>query len=105
MIYILFAVAMGVAISFQPPINAVMARGLGSPLLAATISIFISLVTVSILWLSWGKGTGELSQLRALPWWIIIGGLIGAVFVAGAIVMAPLFGVALFLSVWWLASS
>ena len=57
-IYIMCAVAMGAAISVQPPINAAMALGLGSPLLAASISILISLVFVSILWLVWGQRDG-----------------------------------------------
>jgi transporter family-2 protein len=95
-IYIVAAVVMGTVISVQPPINATMARGLGSPLLAASISIFISLVVVTILWLSWGKGTGDISQVRMLPWWVIIGGIVGVVFVAGSVVVAPVLGVALF---------
>jgi transporter family-2 protein len=95
-IYIVAAVVMGTVISVQPPINATMARDLGSPLLAASISIFISLVVVTILWLSWGKGTGDISQVRMLPWWVIIGGIVGVVFVAGSVVVAPVLGVALF---------
>lgn len=95
-IYITAAFLIGSAISFQPPINATMARGLGSPLLAASISILISLVFVTILWLSFGKGTGEISQVKILPWWVIIGGIVGVIFVAGSVVVAPVLGVALF---------
>lgn len=95
-VYALVAVGLGVAISFQPPINAVMGRALGSPLLAASISIFISLLVVVPVWLIWGKGAGDLSQIRMLPWWIIIGGAIGALYVAGSIITAPVLGVALF---------
>ena len=95
-IYIAVAVVIGAAIPVQPPINATMARCLGSPLLAASISIFISFVVVTILWLSWGKGSGDISHLRMLPWWVIIGGIVGVVFVAGSVVVAPVLGVALF---------
>ena len=95
-IYIAAAVAIGAAISLQPPINATMARGLGSPLLTASISVSISLVFVVVLWLSWGKGAGEISQIKALPWWVIFGGVLGVIFVAGSIVVAPVLGVALF---------
>ena len=94
--YILAAIGIGAALSFQPPINATMARTLGSPLLAATISISISLIVVFVLWLTWGKAQGDLSQVRALPWWVLIGGVVGVVFVAGAVVTAPVLGVALF---------
>lgn len=95
-IYMAAAIVVGAAISVQPPINATMARSLGSPLLASAISIFISLVIVTILWLSWGKGAGDLSQVRAMPWWVVIGGIVGVVFVAGSVVIAPVLGVALF---------
>lgn len=94
--YVAAAVAVGAMISVQPPINATMARGVGSPLLSALISIGISLVVVIVLWLSWGKGAGEISQARFLPWWVIIGGIVGVVFVAGGIVIAPVLGIALF---------
>lgn len=95
-IYIAAAVAIGAALSLQPPINAAMARLLDSPLLAAAISISISLVVVVALWLSWGKGAGDMSQIKALPWWVIIGGVVGVIFVAGSIVVSPVTGVALF---------
>ncbi|MGI9571477.1 MAG: DMT family transporter [Desulfobulbia bacterium] len=96
LIYIAAAVVMGVAHSLQPPINAYMARGLGSPLLAASISIFISFVIVTFLWLTWGRGAGDFSQIIMLPWWVIIGGIVGVVFVVGSVVVAPVLGVALF---------
>ena len=95
-IYITAAVAMGLAVSVQPPINAVMARGLDSPLLAVSISLSISLVIATIMWLSWGKGIGDISQVKVLPWWVIIGGVVGVMFVAGSVVVAPALGVALF---------
>lgn len=96
LVYIIAAVIIGAAISVQPPINATMARCLGNPLLAASISIFISLVVVIMLWLGWDKGAGDISQVRMLPWWVIIGGIVGVVFVAGSVVVAPVLGVALF---------
>jgi len=95
-VYVLAAVAIGAALSLQPPINATMARVLGSPLLAALISISISFIVVVALWLSWGKGIGDISQVRMLPWWVIIGGVIGVIFVAGSVVVVPVLGVALF---------
>ena len=94
--YIAAAIAIGACLSLQPPINAVMARILDSPLLAATISIAISLVFVVLVWLTWGKGTGDLTQVKDLPWWVIIGGMVGVVFVAGGVIVAPVLGVALF---------
>ena len=94
--YLALAVALGVSLALQPPINAVMARVLGSTLLAASISIAISLVLVLFVWLTWGKAGGDLSLVKALPWWVVLGGVIGVVFVADSIVVAPALGLALF---------
>jgi transporter family-2 protein len=95
-IYIAAAIAIGACLSLQPPINAAMARVLGSPLMAASISIAISLVSVLFIWLTWGKGAGDFAQVSALPWWVVIGGAIGVVFVVGSITVAPVLGIALF---------
>ena len=94
--YIFAAVLLGAALSLQPAINATIARILGNPLLAAGISISISLIVVVALWLAWGKAAGDFSQFKYLPWWVIVGGVVGAIFVAGSIVTAPVLGVALF---------
>lgn len=94
--YIAAAIAIGACLSLQPPINAVMARVLGSPLLAASVSIAISLIVVVLVWLTGSKGAGDLAQARALPWWVVIGGVVGVVFVAGGVVVAPVLGIALF---------
>jgi transporter family-2 protein len=90
------AIAIGVCLSLQPPINAAMARIVGSSLLASCISIAISLLVVVPVWLGAGGGAGDLGQVRSLPWWVALGGVIGVVFVAGGIVLAPTMGVALF---------
>jgi transporter family-2 protein len=95
-LYVAAAVAIGACLSLQPPINAVMARMLGSSLLAACISIAISLVFAILAWATWGGGSGDLGLLAALPWWVVVGGIVGVVFVAGGVIVAPLLGVALF---------
>ena len=93
---VLAAIAIGACLSVQPPINATMARALGSPLLAACISVAISLAFVIAVWLASSGPSGELAQLRTLPWWVPIGGLVGVGFVVGGVMVAPELGVALF---------
>ena len=94
--YLLAAIAIGACLSMQPPINAVMARTLGSPLLAAFVSISITLLLAITAWLSIAKGAGDLSQIKTLPWWIVIGGVAGVLFVVGGVLVAPVTGIALF---------
>jgi transporter family-2 protein len=94
--HVLAAIAIGACLSLQPPINAAMGRTLGSPLLAAVFSIAISLVVVVPVWLTVGHGAGDLGRVTSLPWWVLIGGAIGVVFVAGSVIVAPVLGIALF---------
>jgi transporter family-2 protein len=94
--YLAAAVVIGACLSLQPPINAVMARMLGSSLLATCISIAISLVFSVLVWSTWSRGSGDLGQLGALPWWVVVGGIVGVVFVAGGVIVAPVLGFALF---------
>ena len=58
--YLVAALVIGASLSLQPPINAVMARTLGSPLLASVVSIVISLAVVVPVWLT----VGQLSLLH-----------------------------------------
>jgi transporter family-2 protein len=95
-VHLVAAVAIGGCLALQPPINAVMARTLGSPLLASVISIAISLVVVVPAWLVVGQGAGDFAQVRALPWWVVLGGVIGVVVVAGSVLVAPTLGIAFF---------
>jgi transporter family-2 protein len=90
------AVLIGACLALQPPINALMARTLGSSLLAAVVSIAISLAVVVPVWLTIGQGGGAVAQVRALPWWVLLGGAFGVVFVAGSVIVAPRLGIALF---------
>jgi len=94
--HIVAAVAIGACLSLQPPINAVMGRVLGSPLLSSVFSIAISLIVVVPVWLTVGQGGGDLGRVTALPWWVVVGGVIGVVFVAGSVIVAPVLGIALF---------
>jgi len=95
-LHIAAAVALGALVALQPPINAAMARTLGSPILAATISISISLGFMLVVSLASGQDFGALAKLWSVPWWVVLGGIVGAIFVAGSIVIAPVTGIALF---------
>lgn len=95
-IILLSALALGVLISLQPAINASVADRLGNPLMAATFSIAISLVLLVMAWMSVGKFDGQWSKISSLPWWVLIGGASGALFVAGGVMIAPRVGVATF---------
>lgn len=95
-LYLFAALGLGAIISMQPAINAQMALRLGSPLIAAICSIVISLTMIVVVWTTLGRAPISLPKLFSLPWWVLIGGAAGALFVLGGIMVAPRLGVAAF---------
>jgi len=90
--YVLLALIGGVLMAVQAPTNAVLARATGSPVLAALISFVVGTAALAALLLASGAPRG-LSGARALPWWVWLGGLYGAFFVAVAALVTPRIGV------------
>lgn len=94
--YLFAAFALGALISMQPPINSQLSIILGGPLLAAASSITISLTMVLLARLFIDQTTINWVRFTQVPWWTLIGGAAGALFVLGALIVAPKVGVAAF---------
>ena len=95
-ISMIVAVMLGVVATFQPLMNAMLARAIGSPYGAAAISIFVAgLGAVAMLALT-GAGTLSRATLASVPWWVYLAGFIGTVFVLSGVVIAPITGALLF---------
>ena len=62
---------------------------------AATFSLLLSAITVFVLFCLNGAPT-QASQLLQLPWWAVFGGLFGAAFVSGGIILVPIMGATIF---------
>jgi transporter family-2 protein len=88
----------GMFIAVQAPTNALLARGVGSPVNAALVSFLIGSIALAAVALAFGVRPGA-GAVRALPWYAWIGGFYGAVFVAVAAFAAPRMGVTYFLMV------
>jgi bacterial/archaeal transporter family-2 protein len=99
---LLFALAAafvsGTLIALQAPTNALLARGVGSPVNAALVSFAVGTVALAAVALALGARPAG-GELRALPWYAWTGGFYGAVFVAVAAFAAPRMGVTYFLMV------
>lgn len=91
---LLFAFVAGVALPVQFSINAVLRGFVGGPAVAATISFFggtLALVVVAlVLRESWPLG----ETVAHAPWWVWVGGLLGALYVLATIVVIPRLGAA-----------
>ncbi len=95
LVYLLSAIAIGMAFATQPAINGAAVKDLGSPVAAAALSVAITLIACLAM-MPFSGGTLRPSAVLSLPWWVVFGGLIGAFVVAGGAAIAPVTGAALF---------
>ena len=88
----------GVLLAIQSPLNAQLAKALGSPVNAALVSFLVGTVALGVL-VAGQRIAPDTAGSRALPWYAWAGGLCGAVFVTAAAYAAPRLGVATMLSI------
>ena len=91
-LYLLFAVAAGAMLPFQFGINAQLAHWLGSPVRAAFVSFLVGTTVLLVISAFVRKPLPSVARLGDVPWWVWIGGLLGAFYVTGSIVTAPRLG-------------
>ena len=91
--YLLFALAAGAMLPIQFGINAQLASWLGSPVRAAFVSFVVGAAALALVTVAASRVTRpRASGWVAAPWWVWIGGLLGAFYVLGSIVAAPRLG-------------
>ncbi|MEP0322832.1 DMT family transporter [Bauldia litoralis] len=91
--FLLAAIGVGCAIAIQPLLNADVARRVGSPVVAAFVSILVSFVLCSAYILI-SRPTIHWTALAGMPWYLWIAGSIGFLFVAATLWLAPALGAA-----------
>jgi transporter family-2 protein len=91
----LLGIVAGACIAVQAPINADLARGLGSAVAAAAASFLAGAVALAGLTAASGIAAGAWPQFGApRPWLYVVGGLLGSIYVTTVILLAPRIGVA-----------
>jgi bacterial/archaeal transporter family-2 protein len=90
--YVAFGLAAGAMLPFQAGINAVLAGHVGSPVRAALVSFAVGTLALLLLVLAAFRGWPGSQEVAGAPWWVWTGGLLGAFYVAGSIVVAPRLG-------------
>jgi transporter family-2 protein len=91
-LYLLFAVAAVAMLPLQFGINSQLSNWVGSPIRAAFVSFLVGTIALLIISAFVRKPLPSLARLGDVPWWVWIGGLLGAFYVAGSIVTAPKLG-------------
>lgn len=89
------ALLMGLFMAVQPAINLELRRFVGSPAQAAMVSTIVS--TLFLLIVVFGVQRNpwpSLNEALATPWWIWVGGVLGAIYVAISVVLISRLGAA-----------
>jgi bacterial/archaeal transporter family-2 protein len=97
--YLAFGFAAGAMLPLQFGINAELARWVESPLRAALVSFGVGTVVLGVAALPLLAGWPALERLGPAPWWVWVGGALGAFYVLGSIVSAPRLGAATLVAV------
>jgi transporter family-2 protein len=92
--YLTFAFAAGAMLPLQFGINAQLAKWVDSPLRATLVSFAVGTVVLFLAALPLIRGWPSLGKLGSAPWWVWIGGGLGAFYVLGSVVTAPKLGAA-----------
>src|SRR5689334_904789 len=90
---LLLGVLAGSALALQPPINAQLRLGMGSPYWASFASFTVGALSMALFALA-RRSPLQFPAAGSMPWWAWIGGVLGAFYVTCALMLAPRLGVA-----------
>lgn len=94
-IYYILAICAGLGIATQTGVNAQLRTAVGNPVIAALISFLVGSFALLIYILFFQRESlGGISNLGNISWHKWTGGLIGALYVSGVIIIAPRIGAA-----------
>lgn len=91
-LFLLLAFAAGGALPIQAGINARLATWIGGPIRASAISFAVGTLVLVALALVVTRGVADTSRAAAAPWWVWLGGAVGAGYVASTVAAAPRLG-------------
>ena len=97
-LYLAFAMILGMALPIQIGLNAILAKYLSSPYLSALINYIIGGIAILIVAFMVKAPFSNFQNISAAPVWIFLGGLLGALYIAGTIIVAPKIGAGMTLS-------
>ncbi|HKV76099.1 MAG TPA: DMT family transporter [Gemmatimonadales bacterium] len=86
------AILVGMGLPLQAGINAQLRLGLGHPLLAALVSFAVGTLALALATLLLRLSFPPATALAQIAWWQWTGGLIGAVYIFAAVILAPRLG-------------
>ena len=94
LVLVLVAIVLGMFLSAQAGINAQLRTALGHPLVAATVSFLVGTAALIVVTACSRVTMPTMSDASRVPWWGWTGGLLGALYIAASVVLAPKLGAA-----------
>jgi len=88
---VLVGVGAGCLVGMQAPINSRLGKTVGS-LQAASFSFLVGTAVLLLIAAFVRGGLGSLGQIGRVPWWALVGGLLGAVYVTVALIAVRTLG-------------
>ncbi len=88
---VLVGIGAGCLVGMQAPINSRLGKTVGS-LQAASFSFLVGTAVLLVIAAFVRGGLGSLGQIGHVPWWALVGGLLGAVYVSVALVAVRTLG-------------
>lgn len=94
LLFVVFALVAGVLLPTQAGINTQLAKSLGHPLLAACVSFIVGTIALLLYTFERHIPLPTLSVAVQAPWYLWVGGLLGAFYLTTTIILAPVLGAA-----------
>jgi bacterial/archaeal transporter family-2 protein len=88
------ALVAGMAAPTQFAINSQLRQVVGGPVLAGAISFLVGTVVLVVATLSVRRSVPDLGFITSAPWWMYLGGFLGAYYVVASVVLTPRLGAA-----------
>lgn len=94
----LFAIVLGMLLTAQAGINSQLRVALGHPVVAATVSFVVGTIGLLVASVALRVSWPSLRAIESVPLWAWTGGLLGAVYIAASVVLAPRLGAAVLIA-------
>jgi len=88
------ALIAGMAAPTQFAINSQLRQVVGGPVLAGAISFLVGTIVLIAAAAIVSRSVPDLGSVMGAPWWMYLGGLLGAFYVCASIVLTPRLGAA-----------
>jgi transporter family-2 protein len=92
-IFIIIALVIGGFLSVQGSINAHLSSFLKHPLQASLTNVLVGTIILILLNVILRTSMPALSDMKRIPWYLFLGGVIGAMFVTSVVLLIPRIGV------------